>query len=82
MVRFSVHIPSKVHNTHIFEWTDYLVANGRMTELEAKRVFRQILTAVDYCHSVCVVHRDLKAENLLLDSNMNIKLAGKHTLKW
>ncbi|XP_057378466.1 serine/threonine-protein kinase SIK3-like isoform X2 [Daphnia carinata] len=54
---------------------DYLVANGRMTEKEARRVFKQILAAVGYCHKCCVVHRDLKAENLLLDAKMNIKLA-------
>lgn len=30
--------------------------------------FRDILRAVDYCHSSLVVHRDLKLENLLLDS--------------
>ena len=58
------------------DFVDYLVANGRMTEVEAKRVFRQILAAVSYCHDSCVVHRDLKAENLLLDAKMNIKLAG------
>ena len=55
---------------------DYLVKNGRITELEACRIFHQIVAAVSYCHSRNVVHRDLKAENLLLDSNMNIKLAG------
>ncbi|XP_046630920.1 serine/threonine-protein kinase SIK3-like isoform X3 [Daphnia pulicaria] len=54
---------------------DYLVANGRMTEKEARRVFKQILAAVGYCHKCLVVHRDLKAENLLLDAKMNIKLA-------
>ena len=53
---------------------DYLVAKGRMPEDEAKRVFRQIVSAVSYCHSQGVVHRDLKAENLLLDHNMNIKV--------
>jgi len=47
-----------------------------MTEKEARRIFRQILAAVKYCHDNCVVHRDLKAENLLLDAKMNIKLAG------
>ncbi|XP_050301981.1 uncharacterized protein LOC126740116 isoform X2 [Anthonomus grandis grandis] len=54
---------------------DHLVAKGRMSEPEAKRVFSQILAAVSYCHSQGVVHRDLKAENLLLDHNFNIKLA-------
>lgn len=54
---------------------DHLVAKGRMSEPEAKRIFRQIVSAVSYCHSNGVVHRDLKAENLLLDHNMNIKLA-------
>ncbi|XP_030755254.1 serine/threonine-protein kinase SIK3-like isoform X1 [Sitophilus oryzae] len=54
---------------------DHLVAKGRMSEPEAKRIFNQIVSAVSYCHTQGVVHRDLKAENLLLDHNSNIKLA-------
>ncbi|XP_026279659.1 serine/threonine-protein kinase SIK3 isoform X2 [Frankliniella occidentalis] len=54
---------------------DYLVGQGKMDESEARRVFHQIVEAVHYCHSHNVVHRDLKAENLLLDSKMDIKLA-------
>lgn len=54
---------------------DHLVDKGRMSETEAKRIFSQIVSAVMYCHSQGVVHRDLKAENLLLDHNLNIKLA-------
>ncbi|XP_030634811.1 serine/threonine-protein kinase SIK2-like [Chanos chanos] len=57
------------------EMFDYLTSNGRLSEGEARRKFWQILTAVEYCHKHHIVHRDLKAENLLLDSNMNIKLA-------
>ena len=53
---------------------DYLVANGRMKEEEASRIFAQIVSAVDYCHQKGVVHRDLKAENVLLDNDMNIKV--------
>ncbi|KAL4656573.1 serine/threonine-protein kinase SIK2-like [Arapaima gigas] len=55
--------------------TYYLTSNGRMSEEEARKMFWQILTAVDYCHRHHIVHRDLKTENLLLDANMNIKLA-------
>ncbi|XP_034041769.1 serine/threonine-protein kinase SIK1 [Thalassophryne amazonica] len=57
------------------EMFDYLTSNGRMSEDEARKKFWQILTAVDYCHRHHIVHRDLKTENLLLDANMNIKLA-------
>ncbi|XP_052057796.1 MAP/microtubule affinity-regulating kinase 3-like isoform X3 [Mytilus californianus] len=54
---------------------DYLVAHGRMKEKEARSKFRQIVSAVQYCHQKHIVHRDLKAENLLLDGDMNIKIA-------
>lgn len=43
--------------------------------MEARRLFQQILSAVDYCHRHMVVHRDLKPENVLLDAQMNAKIA-------
>lgn len=57
------------------EMFDYIAQHGRLAEPEARKKFWQILTAVEYCHERRVVHRDLKAENLLLDANMNIKIA-------
>ncbi|XP_006032890.1 serine/threonine-protein kinase SIK1 [Alligator sinensis] len=57
------------------EMFDHLTSNGHLSESEARKKFWQILSAVEYCHSHHIVHRDLKTENLLLDANMNIKLA-------
>lgn len=57
------------------ELFDYIVQRGRMPENEARRFFQQIIAAVEYCHRHKIVHRDLKPENLLLDENMNVKIA-------
>lgn len=57
------------------ELFDYIVKHGRLCEDEARRFFQQIISGVDYCHRHMVVHRDLKPENLLLDQNLNVKIA-------
>uniref|UniRef100_A0A3B5A2I0 non-specific serine/threonine protein kinase n=1 Tax=Stegastes partitus TaxID=144197 RepID=A0A3B5A2I0_9TELE len=44
---------------------DYLVAHGRMKEKEARAKFRQIVSAVEYCHQKRIVHRDLKVNYCL-----------------
>jgi len=66
-----------------------LMDGGRQTEVESRRIFQQIVSAglliiqkiknlilVVYCHASGIVHRDLKAENLLLDKKGNIKIIG------
>lgn len=57
------------------ELFDYIVQKGVMKESDARRFFVQIICAVQYCHRHKIVHRDLKPENLLLDENLNIKIA-------
>lgn len=37
----------------------------RFTEEQARRVIRQLVSAVQYMHARCVVHRDLKPENIV-----------------
>ncbi|XP_034672040.1 serine/threonine-protein kinase par-1 [Drosophila subobscura] len=54
---------------------DYIAKYGRMSESAARFKFWQIISAVEYCHKKGIVHRDLKAENLLLDCSMSIKIA-------
>jgi carbon catabolite-derepressing protein kinase len=57
------------------ELFDYIVSHGKLTEDKARRFFQQIVCAIEYCHRHKIVHRDLKPENLLLDENLNVKIA-------
>jgi len=45
---------------------DYIMKHeGGLEESMAKKYFRQIVTAIQYCHKLHVVHRDLKPENVV-----------------
>jgi len=57
------------------ELFDYLVRKGRLMAKEARKFFRQIISALDFCHAHNICHRDLKPENLLLDERNCIKVA-------
>ncbi|XP_059189371.1 NUAK family SNF1-like kinase 1 [Centropristis striata] len=57
------------------ELYDYIQERRRLPETEARDIFRQITSAVHYCHKNGVVHRDLKLENILLDQDFKVKLA-------
>ncbi|KAL2161240.1 hypothetical protein VTH06DRAFT_8460 [Thermothelomyces fergusii] len=61
-----------VEKGDLFEFINW---NGPLQEEEAIFYFRQIMTALDYCHSFNICHRDLKPENILLKANGQIKIA-------
>ncbi|KAJ3206906.1 hypothetical protein HK099_000397 [Clydaea vesicula] len=74
------------------ELFNFILKNGKMDELVAKRIFNQICEALNYCHQNSALHRDLKLENILLNgpdlevkiidfgftTNDNNKLLEKH----
>lgn len=57
------------------ELFDYIVTHGKLAENQGRKFFQQIVCAVEYCHRHKIVHRDLKPENLLLDDQLNVKIA-------
>jgi serine/threonine protein kinase len=49
-----------------------ITKNTKFSEDEARKYFRQLISAIDHFHQAKVVHRDLKLENILLTENMDL----------
>jgi serum/glucocorticoid-regulated kinase 2 len=47
----------------------------RMSEVEARVYFIQILLGIEYIHSMGYMYRDLKPENILIDARGFVKIA-------
>ncbi|XP_035304880.1 sperm motility kinase 2B-like [Cricetulus griseus] len=54
----------------------HILELGSLQESEARRLFTQILLAMQYCHANHIAHRDIKANNILLNCRGNAKLSG------
>ncbi|EGF78552.1 hypothetical protein BATDEDRAFT_13121 [Batrachochytrium dendrobatidis JAM81] len=57
------------------ELFNYIVEKGKMPESDSRRLFQQMICALEHCHKHKIVHRDLKPENVLMDEYGNIKIA-------
>jgi serine/threonine protein kinase len=53
---------------------NYIVQHNAIDEPTASVIFRQVSTAIGYCHSFSVAHRDLKPENILICKFPQIKV--------
>ena len=52
----------------------YVSAQQRLSESEACRLFRQLVSGVGYLHGLGVSHRDIKPTNLLLTAHKDLKI--------
>ena len=48
--------------------------NSRVDEKVAKPILRQVMSALSYCHSINVYHKDIKLENILINAEGKVKV--------
>ena len=53
---------------------DYIISHGRLKEKQARKFFRQITSAIDYCHRNSIIHRDINIENILLSKTGDVRI--------
>lgn len=56
------------------ELFDRIVQEGYLIETDARKLFRQMVSVIEYCHGNLIAHRDIKPENILLDGEGNVKV--------
>ena len=57
------------------ELFDYIIKKDHLSEEESRKIFHQLIDAIDYMHQMGICHRDLKPENILFDASYkNIKI--------
>ncbi|KAI4326189.1 hypothetical protein MLD38_031527 [Melastoma candidum] len=75
IIRFKEVVLTPTHLAIVMEYAaggelfDRICTAGRFSEDEARYFFQQLISGVNYCHSMQICHRDLKLENTLLDGS-------------
>ncbi|EAY00485.1 CAMK family protein kinase [Trichomonas vaginalis G3] len=57
------------------ELFSYLLQNGVLADFQIKHMLSQLVNALVYLHGRNIAHRDIKPENILIDQDLNVKLA-------
>ena len=53
---------------------NYISQHGKLKEQDAAKFFCELISAVKYLHENKIIHRDIKAENILLDKEYHVRL--------
>jgi len=56
------------------ELFDFVANTGSFSEIVSRYYFNQLITGLKSCHDAGVFHRDMKAENMFMDSNFDLKV--------
>lgn len=57
------------YDDYKYDLDDYLLYHGSLNEIHAHHLFCQLLSAVEYVHSLDICHCDLKSANILIGNN-------------
>jgi len=65
----------KTSSSNVKDLFDFISDNGPLKEDLAKKIFRQLIETVQKIHAAGVIHRDIKDENILIDTQThNVKI--------
>lgn len=56
------------------ELVDYVESNKGLSEVESRKIIKQVILAIDDCHQKGIIHRDLKLENVLFETKAKTKI--------